>query len=136
MMTELMPYQPTIVALGAAGGLLLLQLTIAGYASAKAKHPPGTPITTDRTSFLFRATRAHANTNETIATFIAAALFGILLSGSPVWLNACAWLYVASRISHMLCYYTGKELARSLSFGFSSLALAGMLTTGIVAWIL
>lgn len=77
--------------------------------------------------FHFRAARAHANTNESVAAFIALAVAGILASASPIGLNSLAWLYVACRMAHMLSYYANQKLARSAAFGVSLVVLVGML---------
>jgi hypothetical protein len=77
----LMPseYNTTIAALVAVGGLLLIQLIVADISAIRAKHRAGTPIPPDFSRFYFRAARAHANTNESVAVFIALAIAGVLL---------------------------------------------------------
>ena len=127
------PYAATVYAIGATGGLLLIQILVADFAGIRARHEPGTPIAADHGDFLFRASRAHANTNESIAVFLLLALFGIFAAAPTSWLGALAWGYVAGRAGHMLCYYLDLRLARSLSFGVSLLALLGMLGVGIAA---
>jgi uncharacterized MAPEG superfamily protein len=134
MKESLALYVPTIWALGASGALLLVQLLIADLAGVKARHRPGTPVEANHGNFLFRATRAHANTNESIAAFILLALFGMLSAASSAWLNALSWAYVLARSAHMLFYYAGFQLPRSIVFGASLLALFGMLIVGVSAW--
>jgi uncharacterized MAPEG superfamily protein len=120
--------------MGATGGLLLVQLLVLDLAGLKASHRPGTPVEPDHGNFLFRATRAHANTNESIAGFILLGLFGVLSAAPAGWLNTLSWVYVLARIAHMLFYYAGAHLPRSLSFGVGLAALFGMLVVGILAW--
>ena len=48
------------------GALVLTQVLVADIAHMKAKHVPGMPVTGGHASFLFRAVRAHANTNENL----------------------------------------------------------------------
>jgi uncharacterized MAPEG superfamily protein len=134
MQAWLLPYVPTILAMGATGALLLVQILVVDVASMKSKHPPGTPVAADQKNFLFRATRAHANTNESIAAFILLALFGLLSAASPGWLNLLCWVYVAARVGHMLCYYAGQGLLRSISFGISLAALVLILVVDMLAW--
>lgn len=134
MQTWLTPYVPTVLAIGATGGLLLVQLLILDLAGIKARHRPGTPVEADHSNFLFRATRAHANTNESIAGFILLALFAVLSAAPPAWLNTLSWVYVMARIVHMLCYYAGIQLLRSVSFAVGLVALFGMLAVGAWAW--
>jgi len=131
MQDWLAPYAPTIWALGTTGGLLLIQILVADIAGIRVHHAPGTPVPADPTSFLFRAVRAHANTNESVAVFILLALFGILSMVSVSTLNILAWVYVAGRVGHMLFYYAGIAPLRSVSFAVSILALLGMLVLGV-----
>ena len=92
---------------------------------------PGTSIAADHGDFRFRASRAQASTNESIAGFLLLALFGIFAAAPAGWLGALAWGYVAGRAGPMLCL--DLRLARSLSFGVSLLALVGLLGVGIAA---
>lgn len=133
MQPWLAPYGATITALGAAAALSILQLVVADVAGVRAGHVPGTPVDARHDLFLFRAVRAHANTNETIAAFILLCLFGILGGADAAWLGGLAWTYVAARVTHMLCYYADLRLPRSASFGVALLALLGMLLIGFAA---
>ena len=134
MQQWLVPYAPTIWATGAMGGLLLIQLLVVDLAGIKAHHRPGTPVQVDHNNFLFRVTRAHANTNESIAGFVLLALFAVLSAASAGWLNTLSWAYVLARVAHMLFYYAGLQLLRSVAFGASLAALFGMLIVGLSAW--
>src|SRR5438876_9648023 len=120
--------------MGATGGVLLIQLLVLDVAGLKVRHRPGTPVEADHGNFLFRASRAHANTNESIAAFILLALFGVLSAAPAGWLNTLAWVYVLARIAHMLCYYANVQLLRSLSFGVGLVALLGLLIVVVLAW--
>ncbi len=133
MQAWLAPYAPTVLAMLATAALLLVQLLVLDLASIKAKHVPGTPVQTDHASFLFRATRTHANTNESVAAFVLLAVLAIFSSASPMWANAFAWLYVAGRLGHMFCYYADLRIARSISFGVSLIALFSLLLVTFVA---
>lgn len=119
--------------MGTIAGLFLVQILVVDFASIRAKHPPGTPVPVDHNNFLFRATRAHANTNESIATFTLLAVAGILSAAAPAWLNGLAWVYVLGRLAHMLCYYAGQGLARSTAFAVSLAALLGLFVVLLVA---
>ena len=134
MQEWLVPYMFTVWALGMSGALLLIQLLVVDLAGIKARHRPGTPVEADHGDFLFRATRAHANTNESIAAFILLVLFGVLSAASPIWLNALSWVYVVARVAHMVCYYAGFQLPRSVAFGVGLVALFGMLVVDVSAW--
>jgi len=125
--TEL--YNPTIVAMLAMGFLLLLQLLVADIAAIKAGHKPGHPIAPDGDTFIFRAARAHANTNESISVFMLFALAGMLAGSNPELLNPLSWAYVVCRVAHMVAYYAGLKLPRSIAFGISLVFLMGMFIT-------
>ncbi|WP_342116674.1 MAPEG family protein [Pseudoduganella sp. OTU4001] len=127
-------YAPTLWAMGSAGALLLLQLIVADLVAIRSGHRAGTPIPPDFNKFLFRAARAHANTNESIAAFTLFAIAGILSGASPAWLNALAWAYLACRLAHMASYYANKKAARSTAFGISLLVLLGMFAANLIAW--
>ncbi len=135
MLAEFAPHTVTIGAIGVMAALLIAQILVVDYASIRAKHPPGAPVPADHGSFLFRATRAHGNTNESIAAFILLALFGLLGGADPTWLGAMAWVYVAGRIGHMLCYYANLKAARSVSFGIALAGLIGMLVVDAIAFL-
>ncbi len=126
-------YMPAIASFGIIGGLLLLQLVVADVIGIANKQVPGTPISADHSKLLFRAYRAHANTNESVAAFIALTLFAIAISAIPLWLNTLCMAYIAGRLGHMLCYYANLKVLRSISFGISTLALVGILGVGIAA---
>lgn len=131
----LYPYSATVLAMGATAGLILIQMLVADVAGIRTGHVPGAPVAADHASFLFRATRAHANTNESVAAFALLALFGIFTAATASWLNGFAWCYVAGRAGHMLCYYLDLRLARSAFFTVSLLAMLGMFVIGLVAWL-
>ncbi len=133
MQDWLIPYATTIWMMGLMGIVILVQLIVLDVAGIRAGHVPGAPVTGDHGDFLFRAFRAHANTNESIAVFILAAVFGIMHNASPWWLNGGAVVYVAGRVAHMLCYWGDVRLARSASFVVAFVALIVMLAAGVLA---
>ena len=120
-------YELTVTACGAVATLILVQLAVADVAGIRARHAPGTQVPADPQVFLFRATRALANTNESIAAFILISLFGILGTAPPDLLGVFAWLYVGGRVGHMVCYYADWRIPRSVMFGLATLALLLML---------
>lgn len=101
----------------------------------KAKQPPGIPIAADPDRFLFRANRALSNTNESIAVFILLMVTALFASAPPSWINISAWVYVAARFGHMLCYYADLRLARSAHFALSLLALCSLFVATFMALI-
>jgi uncharacterized MAPEG superfamily protein len=128
-------YLPLALAMGATAFLLLVQMLIVDFAGIRARHVPGTPVPSDHNLFLFRATRAHANTNETIAVFILLAWFGLVSEARPSLLNVAAWVYVAGRAGHMSCYYLDWRAARSTSFAIGLIALWAMLVVDVLPWL-
>ncbi len=122
----LQAYTPTLAVLALTGLLLCLQLLVLDVAGIRSGHRPGSPIGGGPEDFLFRAWRAHANTNESLGAFIALALAGLLSGASPAGMNLLCFLYLCGRISHMLFYYAGWSRPRSLAFGLSLGALFAM----------
>ena len=134
-MESIAAYHLTELAMGAAGGLLFLQLLVADIAGMKVPHIPGAPIEPDHDSFIFRASRALGNMNESASIFIIFTLAGILSAADPVWLGRLAWLYIVARAAYMLCYWFNIKLLRSAFFTLSLLALLGLgvvMTMGLV----
>ena len=136
MNIDIAAYGPTIWAMGLVGGLLLVQLLIADLVGLKAGHVPGKAVEADPRDFLFRATRAHANTNESIAGFILISLFAMASPLSPFWVNALSGLYLASRIAHMASYYVANQPLRSIAFGVSLLTLFALLIASACLWVM
>jgi|GEM_PF-3408566 len=119
-------YHNVGLAMGLAGGLLLLQLLVADIAGMRVPHIPGAPIEANHKSFIFRASRALGNMNESVAIFILFAIVGIMSASDPLWLGRLALVYTGARAAYMLCYWFNIKLARSAFFGVSLLALLGM----------
>jgi uncharacterized MAPEG superfamily protein len=133
-MTEaLVAYHSMLVAGAVLGALIMLQVLIADLAGMKAKHVPGMPVVDGHASFHFRAVRAIGNTNETLPLFLLLAGLALLLGANVQWTNALAWVYVAARAGHMTFYYARLGLARSIAFGFSLGAQAGLLVAVLAA---
>ncbi len=129
------PYNITVLVTGFIGLIIIIQLVVADVAAIRAKHPPGYPVKPDHDSFLFRATRVHANTNESIAAFILFALFGVFSGSDALYLNAFSGVYLIGRIAHMCFYYGNFKLARSISFPVSLIGLIGMFITALMSWV-
>lgn len=132
-MNPFAPYHTTLTAIALGGLLLVVQLVIADLTAIRNKHKAGYPIPADSNSFLFRAARAHINTNESIAAFAVFGVAGVLLGASPGWLNGLSVLWLASRLAHMAFYYANRKPMRSLSFAVSLVSLLGMAATVLMA---
>lgn len=126
-------YQSTIYALGALSSLMFVQLLVADFAGLKAGHTPGSSVTADHDNFLFRAARTVANINESIAIFLLAVLFCLLIGASPEATSGFCWLYVGARAAYLCCYYLDIKLFRSISFAVSLLGIAGLLFVGFTS---
>lgn len=123
-------YHPAIFGMGVFGVIYLLQLIVADFAAIRRRHNPGTAVEQNHDDFLFRATRAHANTTESIGAFILIAGFAVVNGGDPAWVNALVWMFIAARVTHSLAYYLDKRLLRSAAFGFACLILFILFTVG------
>ncbi len=127
------PYLYLVIAFGVCGGLLLLQLLVADIVAAVGGHIPGTSVHESHDVFLFRAVRAHANTNESIAAFVLIGVFAMFVSAPPTWVNGLALVFVGARIGHMATYYADLRSLRSACFVVGLLALLGLLSVGLLA---
>ena len=126
-MEFLFPYNSALTACVVLAGLMFMQVLIADFAGIKAKHVPGMPVSEGHGSFLFRATRALANTNETLGLFLLLLVAALFLRADATWVNGLVWTYVAARAAHMACYYARWGLPRSVAFGLGLLAQFGLL---------
>ncbi len=129
------PYKITILVAGLTGLLLLIQILIVDIVAIMKRHIPGHPVETDHDSFLFRATRVHANTNESVAAFILFALFGVFSESNALYLNIFSVVYFIGRVSHMIFYYWNAKIVRSISFALSIIGLVGMFVSGLIVWL-
>ena len=106
--------------------LMLIQLLTADVIGIRAKHTPGTPVTSSHDDILFRATRALANTNESIAILLLLLVAGILSGADAGLMTSAAWAYVAGRALHMAFYYANLQILRSVAFVLVLLSLIAL----------
>lgn len=128
-------YSTTISALGFLAILMFGQLLIADLIGIKSKHTPGSQVPSDHGNPLFRASRAVANINESVAIFLLAVLFCMLSGASAIATGYSAWAFVISRLLYAVCYYSNWQLPRSAMFAVSLVALAALLVIGFSAWL-
>lgn len=120
-----------LAALVSACVLALVQLLIADVVGIRAGHTPGHPVEGGHDSLHFRSTRAIANLNESFAIFLGLAVAALCLPVDPAWAGGFAWIYVAGRVLHGVCYYADWRIARSIAFGLALLSLV-LLAGGVV----
>ena len=126
-------YASTVYAIGAMAVVLLVQVVIADVVGIRNRHVPGTAPPETHGSTLFRVSRTIANTNETIAVFLCGVLFCMLIGASATYTAVSAWAYVCARVLYALCYYFNIPMLRSICFGLSLFALAGLLLVGFLS---
>ena len=87
--------------------MLLIQWGVATF--SKAKQPKAIPgkISDDLSheSFVFRAHRTFQNSIENSALFIGTAFLGLMMNIQSPTFAIAMWLYLVSRIIHMVLYY-------------------------------
>lgn len=120
-------YGPTLAACVTLALLILLQFLVVDVSQIKARHVPGTPVEGGHERFLFRAVRAHANTNESLGLYLLLVFCALMLSADAFWTAAATWTFTAARAAHMTCYYADWRVARSLAFGTGLVALIALL---------
>lgn len=133
MLDALAAYEPALIALGAFGFLYLVQLLVADVIGIRSQHVPGTPVQGGHEDMLFRATRAHANTTESVGAVILLAAFAIGVGGDPAWVNGTLWTFFALRVVHMLAYYLDVRILRSVAFGLGMVTLLVLFGVGFRA---
>ncbi len=126
-------YHDAVVGLFALAVLFLFQFGVADVAGIRAKHVPGTPVTGGHDSFLFRATRAHANSYENLGLFLLLVLVCVLAGAGAKWVCNWIWVFVAARTAYMVCYYADLRTLRSVMFGIGGLAQLGLLGCAFLA---
>ena len=133
-MSLLENYPNLITIIGLLTLLHIIQFIVLDISGIITKHKPGSTIAADHDSFLFRASRVFANTNETIAIFILASIFCIVVQASTLVTEAAAAAYVMARVLYAVCYYANFQLMRSVIFGISMLSLIVLFAAGVSAW--
>lgn len=134
-MSEIMiNYQWSVLVLGLTGALSLFQLLVFDVMAIKLKHPPGYPIESSHKNLLFRLSRAHANTNETMGVVILLFLFAVFSAADPTWVNRLMVGYFSARVLHMICYYMAWSVMRGVVFGMSLLILLSLFVFGLMAF--
>lgn len=133
-MSFIAEYQSVVLVFGLTGALIFLQLLVADIIGIVKKHKPGHAITSDHDNLLFRVNRAFLNSNESVAIFILVTIFAVLSSATPYWVNLFAWVYFASRVAHMICYYVNWKVARSVVFAGTAVSLIALFVLGVMAY--
>lgn len=128
-------YSTTIAALGSMAVLMFCQLLIADVIGIRSRHVPGSQVPADHDNALFRASRTVANTNESIAVFILAAVFCMLSGASGSATGYAAWTFVVARFFYALCYYSNWQVPRSVMFGVSLMAIVALIILGFSTWL-
>nr|WP_246225538.1 MAPEG family protein [Vibrio agarilyticus] len=128
-------YSTSVLVLGLSGILFFIQLLVADVTGIKQGHTLGISVNAGHESFLFRSSRAFANSNETVGIFVLFMLFAIFSSANQFWVNGLSLMYLVGRIGHMIFYYANFQLMRSVSFVISAIGLAGIFVSGLVRWL-
>ena len=113
--------------------LMLVQLLTADIAGLASNHVPGTAVPQEHNRFLFRANRALANTNESIAIFLMLAGLLVVFGADPVASGYAGLTFLAGRILHSLCYWFDLRIARSAAFVIALIGLFWMLALVLFA---
>lgn len=129
----LLPHHSLIAASAVLAALVLAQVLVTDLAGMRARHVPGMPVTGGHADFHFRATRAHANTNENLPVQVLLTLLAVLLAAEPRWSAGAAWAFAAARAGHMAFYYFDWRLARSIAFGAGLAAQFALLVVCLMA---
>lgn len=132
-MDILTAYSSVSSAIGAMAALMFVQIIGGDIIGIRTKHLPGALVEADHSNILFRASRTVANTNESIAIFILAVIFGVFQGADPKLMSYAAWAFVVSRAAYALCYYLDIRALRSVVFALALLSLLALLILGLRA---
>lgn len=119
-------YPGTVLAWCVVAVLLLVQVLVADVVAFRRGNTPGAPVAGGHDDFLWRADRAHRNTNETLGIFVLLTLAAVAVEAHPVAVNGLALAYAAGRAAHMVCYWADLRIPRSVSWVLALLALVGL----------
>lgn len=111
-----------------------MQVLVADLVSVRRKNTPGLPFEGGHDDFLWRADRAHRNTNETLGAFLLLTLAAIAVEAHPVAVNGLALAYAGGRAAHMVCYWADLRIPRSVAWVASLLALVGLAISVAIAF--
>lgn len=125
-MSGLEDYASLGLPLLAFGALHLIQLLVADVVGLRAGHTPGTPADGGHDDLLFRASRAHANTAESLGIVVLFVGAGVLLAADPIWMARALWMLVGLRVAYTLCYWLDLRVLRSVVFALTLLALLAL----------
>lgn len=129
----LAPYHSGLLALLALAALMVVQFAVADLTGIRAKHEPGTPVAGGHGSFLFRATRTYANSNENLGLLLLLVVVCFFTAAAAPGVNALLWGYFAARVAYTVCYYADWRTLRSIVFGLGALAQVGLLILAVAA---
>ncbi|MBV7315532.1 MAPEG family protein [Shewanella sp. NIFS-20-20] len=86
---------------------VLIQAIVA--ATSKAAQPGAIPGKIDASlshgSFVFRANRTFANSQENISLMLGASFLAILVGVDALWTGTIIWIMAVARVIHMVLYY-------------------------------
>ena len=133
MQELLMPYHTSLLGLLALAVIAVIQFLVADAVGIRAKQVPGLPVAGGHDSFLFRATRANANTAENLGLFLLLALLCFFSAANPKRTAIGVWIFVAARAAHMSFYYADLRTLRSTAFGVGLIGELVLLVEAVVA---
>ena len=133
MQELLMPYHTSVLGLLTLAVLAMIQFLVADVVGIRAKQVPGLPVKGGHDSFLFRATRANANTAENLGLFLLLVLLCFFSAANPKWTAIGIWVFVAARAAHMSFYYADLRTLRSAAFGVGLIGELVLLVESVTA---
>jgi uncharacterized MAPEG superfamily protein len=105
-------YAPSIVGVLALCLLSILLAIHSGSSKGRAGALSGPVLPADDRNLLYRIDRAHLNSVEALAPFIAPAVLAMWVGVGPTTLAVLVWLHVAIRLIHSAIYLRGGNAAK------------------------
>ncbi|AGH81009.1 hypothetical protein PCNPT3_05335 [Psychromonas sp. CNPT3] len=125
-------------------GILTILLTVIVQslvaAKSKASQPGAIPgkidLSLSHSSFVFRAHRTFANSQENLTLMLGASFLAILTGADIFWTGVLIWSMAISRIIHMALYYaiSTEQNPSPRSYFYLIALLSNFILLGLCAW--
>ena len=109
-----------------------IQLIVGDIAQDTLGHTPGTPIRGEMEDFAFRAARVAGNSLENVPFMVMLILMCVALGADTGLTNGLAVAALATRLGHMIGYYTNVGRVRPISWLLGVLVM--ILLSGVLLW--
>jgi uncharacterized MAPEG superfamily protein len=126
-------YAVSIIGILALCLLSILLALYSGTSKGRMGGMAGPVVPADDANPLYRIDRAHMNSVESLAPFVAPAVLAIIVGVGPGTLAALVWLFAAIRIAHLAVYLRGGSAAKGGSLRTVLYVSGALVTLALIA---